>query len=1007
MEVSINNINEFEDYLLNKTSSNYNLNNNYILKTDIDWSNIKTILKNPIDFFDGKFNGNGYSIFNFSLKKADSNNVGLFSKTSNAIIKNLKIIVNGEITGISNVSVLVGNAISTSINHCTINGQLTLNSSGPNSGIIAGSLDNCDIELVDIKLTNSTIRGKKTLGAFVGNSVRTNIKDCKIEGKLTIIGSAQSSQELAGFVGYSSFCKIINCKVLNTGAIIGLKNVSGFVSVDFGSEFNNCEMNLNGNLSSFETTNLFCNIALDLDKSKFENCVIGSKTIINGILVNIFNIKKYSNIAGTNFELKVKLNEYSDDILKLVDLKDNIIEKDGIIYNIFDYILTIRQISKLAVINFNILKEEESAKIILGLFKNKWINLNDIQVKLFETLDFDEKKFNNTEFPILVWDDFSKKQRYAALNLGFTKNIWDNKIIQKFYKNPSLINKNSSGCILNFEICIPEMILKLPNYIRDIILIEIKNFIITSTKFSLPNYKNLNFYYRSSDKLLYSIVFSNNFDLQDDICNVDINDDGKVEQVTKFIKLNIDYDNYSFVINYFKNNTNEYKNFAKSIIDKIIEVDFKCDYTIEIIDFDLQMPNLINSKITVSEAHCKVLEDRNNTDSLSNLELKKTLEEYLPDDLHEYPKNIYYNWELSNELQGNKEKSIYSNYAVCIDKVNTFDQFFYHSPYMTLIALIKLNNKYAKQDDVVYIFVKNELRGIGKVKYFKGIPFINTKVSTKNYSEVATFRICDSENSLLFEVPNFSLIIKPGINVGNISNPIVINGKGLIPPDVQIRNESDFGEPIESFYNSFNVLGFVIINYLPAEKGDVVLAYINDELKEKTFVYLKDNVPYVNLNINTNGKEEKVTFKIFQRSTSRLFEVPDLDLIAEPGTSKGTIDVPITIRGVGKVIENFEDYLNFNEENLLSNIKEIEESSDTSEDDDESSSSSSSDSRLSVFSNTKPEEKPVPVQNLDKKLFLDFYQLLRLNNRKKNEEKKKILSTSKSSCGNGGCAASV
>ena len=33
MEVSINNINEFEDYLLNKTSSNYNLNNNYILKT--------------------------------------------------------------------------------------------------------------------------------------------------------------------------------------------------------------------------------------------------------------------------------------------------------------------------------------------------------------------------------------------------------------------------------------------------------------------------------------------------------------------------------------------------------------------------------------------------------------------------------------------------------------------------------------------------------------------------------------------------------------------------------------------------------------------------------------------------------------------------------------------------------------------------------------------------------------------------------------------------------------
>ena len=178
-------------------------------------------------------------------------------------------------------------------------------------------------------------------------------------------------------------------------------------------------------------------------------------------------------------------------------------------------------------------------------------------------------------------------------------------------------------------------------------------------------------------------------------------------------------------------------------------------------------------------------------------------------------------------------------------------------------------------------------------------------------------------------------------------------------------------------------------------------------MKEKTFVYLKDNVPYVNLNINTNGKEEKVTFKIFQRSTSRLFEVPDLDLIAEPGTSKGTIDVPITIRGVGKVIENFEDYLNFNEENLLSNIKEIEESSDTSEDDDESSSSSSSDSRLSVFSNTKPEEKRVPVQNLDKKLFLDFYQLLRLNNRKKNEEKKKILSTSKSSCGNGGCAASV
>ena len=138
---NINNINDFQDCLLDETKNNYNLENNYILRANLNWNDIKQELRNPIKLFSGEFDGNNFQISNFQMTNYQRN--GLFSTTSKATIKNLILNINGKITGLDYVSALVGYANETEISNCKITGVVNVFSKGLYVGLYCGFSNSC------------------------------------------------------------------------------------------------------------------------------------------------------------------------------------------------------------------------------------------------------------------------------------------------------------------------------------------------------------------------------------------------------------------------------------------------------------------------------------------------------------------------------------------------------------------------------------------------------------------------------------------------------------------------------------------------------------------------------------------------------------------------------------------------------------------------------------------------------------------------------------------------
>lgn len=994
----INNINDFQQFLLDKSHPSYNLSGNYRLNANIDWVKIESHLQKPIDNFTGQFDGNGFSLINFSLFMKSNNYISLFSNLTKGEIKNFNLVIDGEISGNSYVSALVSYAENSVISYCKISGNLKLNSTGPNCGIIVGSAKDTIIENVTVEVNNTILRGVKTLGAFAGNLEKCNISNCQVKGSISIVGSFTDSNDLAGFVGFSSFSKISNCIVNFSGSIIGKNNVSGFVSIDYLSEFLNCEMNINGNLTSFSNTNLFCCLSIEPNYSKFENCFIGIKTQINGVLVNIFNIQKYSKIGNTLFNVLVNNSYYSSAILNLLDLRNKIVDESGLIFQIFDYILTLKQLSSLKICNFLIVSEKESANIILEKFKSKWNNLDESDKKSFSNIGFNNIKFNELKFPNIKWENFTRKQRQSALHLGFNKNVWNNKIVQKLANNSYIYKESNNGLTINFEIRIDKLTLKLPSYIRDIILIEIKNFLTEIYTDCLPNYKSLNLYYKSDDSLDIIIIFSNEIDIDDDICNSDVNNNGVIEIVEKFLLIDINYDNFVFVNKYFNENEGEYVKFLKNMINELIKVEIDCPYTIEILDYNNNFKQ-IKAKVSLSESHSKLIEDKDDLNPLSSNMLIRLLKNCLPEDLLSYPKSFDLKWK-TYEDKSNLDKDFideieYNKFAVCTSIEQLNNKVGYHTPFSTIIANVIINKDFATERDVLLIYVDNELRGHGQVNLLNDIPLINTKFFVKNSYELLCFKVYKCNQNLLFEVPDLKLKIKPGDNLGSLENPVQIEAKGRIPPAVTCLESIEIDEVTKYYTNQVKIFGFVIINYNFAEKGDIVLVYVNNELRGYSEIYLYNKISYVNLTVYSSGVEEEINVCILQKSSLKLFEVPDLSLKIKPGAVFGSNISPIKLRAIGKVPVLLEDYLNYVDENTLFNLSHVVNACTQTEVCEEEECK---------------EEVEIPVESInevcepiiDKKTFINYVGLASLNNKK---PKKKVVYSSKK-CGTSGCGTS-
>jgi len=164
---SFTEINCVADFLNIKNNSSQN----YVLKIDLDFSGVGA---NYIPFeFSGKIDGNGKTIKNLNVI-TENNYAGIFSKLTNASIKNLKI-ENCQIYGIDKVGVLAGkieNSISSNVDFVISNNYIY----GATVGIIAGLVMNSSI--TNVYTTDAILNGQ-TNSNLCAKNANSNIS--KIE----------------------------------------------------------------------------------------------------------------------------------------------------------------------------------------------------------------------------------------------------------------------------------------------------------------------------------------------------------------------------------------------------------------------------------------------------------------------------------------------------------------------------------------------------------------------------------------------------------------------------------------------------------------------------------------------------------------------------------------------------------------------------------------------------------------------------------------------------------
>ena len=195
---------EFEDFLIDNKSPLYKKFKNYKLNRNINWDCI--VNKIPIKNFNGCFDGNNNTIYNFSLKTTFSSTyVGLFNFLDEALIKNLNINMDGEIKGKNCVGIIAGVAFNSCFVDINIMGNCYINTKdGYNLGLFIGELNNSYCTRINIDLLNSTIRGRYNIGGFTGLLTDTQVIKSSLHAKLSILTIKCSSSSDIFNISYIS-----------------------------------------------------------------------------------------------------------------------------------------------------------------------------------------------------------------------------------------------------------------------------------------------------------------------------------------------------------------------------------------------------------------------------------------------------------------------------------------------------------------------------------------------------------------------------------------------------------------------------------------------------------------------------------------------------------------------------------------------------------------------------------------------------------------------------------
>ncbi|WP_019227008.1 GLUG motif-containing protein [Sedimentibacter sp. B4] len=214
------------------------LNATYILKNDIDMSNVDGFLpigkSNSYKYpdhrdpnsngFSGILEGNNYTISNLTYMGESSDSdltefIGFFSilgkgaHIKNLNIENAKIGYKNECSNVS-AGILAGRIICTKIENCSVSG--TVKGIYDVGGLVGSSsfdLEDIYSEIINCK-ADVEVFGENWIGGLLGSDYRTIVRNCNVEGIVTcdkFTNSANMPIGIGGLIGHNIEAEIRNC----------------------------------------------------------------------------------------------------------------------------------------------------------------------------------------------------------------------------------------------------------------------------------------------------------------------------------------------------------------------------------------------------------------------------------------------------------------------------------------------------------------------------------------------------------------------------------------------------------------------------------------------------------------------------------------------------------------------------------------------------------------------------------------------------------------------------
>ncbi|WP_456364380.1 GLUG motif-containing protein [Priestia aryabhattai] len=282
----------------------------YVLNNDIDCSDTLNwgdgIGFEPIATeekeFQGSLDGRGFKVSNLQINRSEEDNVGVFSATKNASIKNLSF-TNISVKGYDYTAGLISYiGDNTNLYNVKVSGSVEgANLEGAVGGIVAtnyGILDNVE--------SNMEIKGGWDVGGLVAQNYNL-IKNSKSYSKVTSINP--DTYNIGGFVGYNYETGVIE-NSLSTSTVSGVgESMGGFAGANGGLislSYSNSTVSGNTHLGAFvgeNHSNIENSYSVGEVRAAFGECQGGFAGGIysnNGEITSIKNSYSKALVKGIN-----------------------------------------------------------------------------------------------------------------------------------------------------------------------------------------------------------------------------------------------------------------------------------------------------------------------------------------------------------------------------------------------------------------------------------------------------------------------------------------------------------------------------------------------------------------------------------------------------------------------------------------------------------------------------------------------------------------------------------